>query len=125
MEDRGLMKQFPSSIFHPPSSILHPPSSILHPVNMSLDRTRHVLNLGLKSISAHRLRSTLTALGIILGVGSVIVMLAVGEAARYEAIRQIEQLGATNIIIRSVKPIDKKDKSESETVEYGLTRNDL
>ena len=41
------------------------------------------LKHGLRSLAAHRLRSLLTTLGIVLGVASVIVMLAVGEAARY------------------------------------------
>jgi MacB-like periplasmic core domain len=48
-------------------------------------RLTHAMRMGLRSLGAHRLRSVLTALGIILGVASVIVMLAVGEAARAEA----------------------------------------
>src|SRR5262249_18130217 len=62
---------------------------------MFLERIRHTLRVGLKSIGVHRLRSTLTTMGIVLGVASVIVMLAVGEAARYHAIQQIRDLGAT------------------------------
>jgi putative ABC transport system permease protein len=53
-------------------------------------RLRHALKLGLRSLAAHRLRSALTALGIVLGVASVIIMLAVGEAARYQALKQLE-----------------------------------
>ena len=87
---------------------------------------RHILRVGLKSIGVHRLRSTLTILGIVLGVASVIVMLAVGEAARFEAIQQIKDLGATNIIVRSVKPIDEdKQTSRQEQMQYGLTYRDL
>ena len=48
---------------------------------MKSNRLTHAMRLGLRSLAAHRLRSALTALGIILGVASVIVMLAVGEAA--------------------------------------------
>src|SRR5881275_2094117 len=72
-------------------------------------RLTHGIRLGLRSLAAHRLRSALTALGIILGVASVIVMLAVGEAARAEALRQLEDLGANTILIRSVKPQDQPD----------------
>ena len=52
-------------------------------------RLSHAVKLGVRSLIAHRLRSVLTALGIILGVASVIVMLAVGEAAQAEALRQL------------------------------------
>jgi putative ABC transport system permease protein len=84
------------------------------------------MRLGLRSLAAHRLRSVLTALGIILGVASVIVMLAVGEAARAEALRQLEDLGANTILIRSVKPQDPPDqKSGVDLTAFGLTDDDL
>jgi putative ABC transport system permease protein len=85
------------------------------------------IELGFKDVRVHKLRSSLATTGIVLGVASVIVMLAVGEAARFEAVRQIKELGATNIIVRSVKP--SKDTEESvdneEILTYGLTGKDL
>jgi putative ABC transport system permease protein len=66
----------------------------------------------------------LTVLGIVLGVASVIVMLAVGEAARYEAVRQLQELGATNLIIRSIRPQDDQEKPEGFVLTYGLTMAD-
>ena len=65
---------------------------------------KRVVRLGLESIVEHKLRSFLTMLGIIFGVGSVIGMLAIGEGASHEAREQIRSLGSKNIIIRSVKP---------------------
>jgi putative ABC transport system permease protein len=91
-----------------------------------LYRLGHALKLGLRSLAAHRLRSGLTALGIVLGVASVIVMLAVGEAARYQALKQLEDLGANTILLRSTKPTD--DPSNTQGVDlsaYGLTYGDL
>jgi putative ABC transport system permease protein len=86
----------------------------------------HAIHLGVRSLAAHRLRSALTALGIILGVASVIVMLAVGEAARAEALRQLEDLGANTILLRSVKPQDPPDgKTGVDLTAYGLTDADL
>src|SRR6516162_6087009 len=91
-----------------------------------LERLGHSLRLGLKSLGVHRLRSLLTVMGIVLGVASVIVMLAVGEAARFKAIQQIQDLGATNIIVRSVKPIEDDKKNEGQWIlTYGLTIQDL
>jgi putative ABC transport system permease protein len=87
---------------------------------------KHAVRMGLRSLGAHRLRSALTALGIILGVASVIVMLAVGEAARAEALRQLEDLGANTILIRSVKPQDQPDnKAGVDLLAYGITDEDL
>jgi putative ABC transport system permease protein len=90
------------------------------------DRLRHLLALSFKSVSVHRLRSTLSILGIFLGVASVILMLAVGEGARHEALQQIQDLGATNIIVRSVKPAkDDQQTQQQGLLSYGLTAQDV
>ncbi len=50
------------------------------------------IRLGTKSLMLHKLRSSLTMLGIIFGVCSVIAMLAIGEGASYEAQEAIKKL---------------------------------
>ncbi|MFO0938965.1 MAG: ABC transporter permease [Gemmataceae bacterium] len=86
----------------------------------------HALRLGVRGIAANSLRSGLTALGIVLGVASVIVMLAVGEAARYQALKQLEDLGANTVLLKSVKPPeDNTDKKGTDLFAYGLTYADL
>jgi putative ABC transport system permease protein len=82
--------------------------------------------LGLKNLRLHKLRSLLTALGIILGVGAVIVMVAIGEGAKQAAMEQMEQLGATNVLIRSVLPPESTDASQKtqRILDYGLKRKD-
>ncbi len=82
---------------------------------------------GLRSLARHRLRSALTTLGVILGVASVIVMLAVGEAVRYNALKQLEDLGANTVVLRSVKPTEEADRKQNndEILSYGLTPADL
>jgi len=83
--------------------------------------------LGLKSLWLHKLRSGLTALGIVFGVSSVVAMLAIGEGASQEAQDQIKKLGSRNIIITSVKPPAEKaaQTSGSRLTEYGITYDDL
>ena len=86
----------------------------------------HVVRIGLRALAAHRLRSMLTALGIVLGVASVIIMLAVGEAARYQALKQLEDLGANTILLRSVKPLeDSSERKGADMYAFGLTYADL
>lgn len=93
---------------------------------MAIPRIAHILRIGLKSIGLHVLRSALTVVSIVLGVASVIVMLAVGEGARFRAIQQIKDMGATNIIARSVKPLeDPKQRQQEGILTYGLTYRDL
>ncbi len=87
------------------------------------------IRLGLNNLRLHLLRSVLTALGIILGVGAVITMVAIGEGSKQAALLQIERLGAKNIIIRSQRPADSATQQggsrTSFVVQYGLTRDDL
>jgi putative ABC transport system permease protein len=81
--------------------------------------------LGMKNLLLHPMRSLLTVLGIFIGVASVIWLLAIGEGISQEAQRQIEGLGADNIIIRSVKPPSEALAGYSGPVPYGLRRDDF
>jgi len=83
--------------------------------------------LGLKNLRLHKLRSLLTALGIIFGVAAVIIMVAIGEGTKRSALEQIQQLGATNVMVRSTRPPESTEASgkSQRTLVYGLTRDDL
>ena len=93
---------------------------------MFLFRLKRTVKLGIKSLWMHKLRSTLTALGIIFGVSSVIAMLAIGEGASRDAQEKIAQLGSHNIIIKTVDPPeDQSGTGQQQTLkEYGLTYAD-
>ena len=67
-------------------------------------RFRRDIKLGVKNLLLHKLRSLLTMLGLVFGVGSVIAMLAIGEGASEEALAQIRKLGSRNIIITAHPP---------------------
>jgi putative ABC transport system permease protein len=86
-----------------------------------------IFRLGLRNLRLHKLRSTLTSLGIILGVAAVIVVVAVGEGNKISALREVSALGATNIIVRSSKPPEAANSGQARTffVAYGLLRQDL
>ena len=85
------------------------------------------LKLGMKSLLLHKLRSGLTVLGIVFGVAAVISMLAVGEGSSRKAQRQFAELGATNIIYRSVKPSEETMSTgggRRMVLNYGLKYDD-
>src|SRR3954451_7981406 len=83
--------------------------------------------LGLKNLRLHKLRSLLTALGIILGVAAVIVMVAYGEGVKQNAMDDIQHLGPKNILIQSKKPPESNQASNrtQRVLDYGLKRLDL
>jgi putative ABC transport system permease protein len=58
-----------------------------------------VLKVAIKSIMKSRMRSLLTALGIIIGVSSVVVMVAIGDGAQLTVEESIDSLGSNLIII--------------------------
>ena len=81
---------------------------------MRQSRILRNIRLGVKNLLLHKLRSLLTVLGLVFGVGSVIAMLAVGEGASQKALDDIRKLGSNNIIISSIKPTNE-DGSSSAT----------
>jgi putative ABC transport system permease protein len=82
------------------------------------------LKLGIKSLSLHALRSSLAMVGILIGVMAVIWLVALGEGVSDQAQKQIEQLGARNIIIKSVKPAASGTGDRIFVTIYGLTDAD-
>ncbi|MGC6550869.1 MAG: ABC transporter permease, partial [Rubripirellula sp.] len=81
------------------------------------------LRLGVKSLMLQKMRSALAATGIFIGTTTVIWLVAIGEGVSYKAQQQIMELGATNIIIRSVEPQSAENQNE-RVKSYGLTRAD-
>jgi len=87
-----------------------------------------IVRLGLHSLTVHKGRSFLTALGIIFGVWSVIAMLAINQGASYESQRLLREMGSDNILIKSVKPIAEESKATAAgrgVLHYGLTNKDV
>ncbi len=84
------------------------------------------VRLGIENLLLHKLRSFLTMLGVVFGVGSVVAMLSVGEGASKEALEQIRKLGSTNVIISSMKPAEDEAANTTRTMMsvYGLTYDD-
>jgi len=88
-------------------------------------RSYRNVQLGIKNLLLHKLRSFLTMLGVVFGVGSVVAMLAVGEGASQEVMERIRKLGSNNIIISSVKPTEEQEGAARVQMSvYGLLYED-
>src|SRR5258708_8378693 len=89
------------------------------------DKGRRSLLLALRSLWLHKLRAFLSVLGIIIGTGAVIALMAFGEGSMQDALDDIKRMGATNIIVRSVKPPDDAASTRRTRVaSYGITKTD-
>jgi putative ABC transport system permease protein len=91
-----------------------------------MSRFVELLSSALRNLRRHKLRSFLTALGIIFGIASVISMISVGAGAREAILSQIQELGTQNIILSAQKPPeeDRPNKQRGWTLNYGLTFRD-
>src|SRR3954463_4595893 len=91
------------------------------------DKGRRSLLLALRSLWLHKLRAFLSVLGIIIGTGAVIALMAFGEGSMQDALEDIKRMGATNVIVRSVKPPDDGGASQRRAfvATYGLTYADF
>jgi putative ABC transport system permease protein len=90
------------------------------------------LYIAINAVIANRVRSLLTALGIIFGVAAVIAMLAIGNGAQQEILNQIKLVGVNNIVIKPI--IEQKEeklneqaggKKEKKKFSPGLTIRDV
>ncbi|MCL5746211.1 MAG: ABC transporter permease [Acidobacteria bacterium] len=82
------------------------------------------LFMGLSSLLAHKLRSLLTMLGMIFGVGAVVAMLSITAGAQKEMMSFIDQLGVNNIIIEAREAVDRTELQTIRAISPGLTFRD-
>ena len=80
-----------------------------------MKRYFHDIVIAFESILANKLKSVLTALGIIFGVAAVISMLAIGKGAQEEILEQIKMVGVNNIVISPIIEEDVEGDSGEES----------
>ncbi|MBM3420720.1 MAG: FtsX-like permease family protein [Bacteroidetes bacterium] len=82
----------------------------------------HDIVIAVESIVSNKLKSILTALGIIFGVAAVISMLAIGKGAQQEILDQIKMVGVNNILISPVIEEDTESSEEGEKQQNKFSR---
>jgi putative ABC transport system permease protein len=85
---------------------------------------REAFGSSVESLRAHRLRASLTMLGMIFGVGAVIAMLSIGAGAEREALALIDALGVRNVIVQVKEPTREAELTELRKASVGLTERD-
>jgi len=77
----------------------------------------------LGNLGVHKLRSTLTMLGMIFGVGAVIAMLSIGAGAEKQSLAMIDKMGLSNILVRT-RELKPDDLQEIRKKSLGLSMRD-
>jgi putative ABC transport system permease protein len=89
------------------------------------EQGRRSMVLAIRSLRLHKLRALLSVLGIIIGTGAVITLMAFGKGSMEDALEDIRRQGTTNVIIRSVRPPDDPTAQRTSWVaNFGLTWDD-
>src|SRR5437868_14257690 len=92
---------------------------------MGLSNVGPELKMGLASLFAHKLRSLLTMLGMIFGVGAVVAMLSITAGAQKEMMSFIDQLGVNNIIVEAREAVDRNELQAARAISPGLIFRDF
>jgi putative ABC transport system permease protein len=83
------------------------------------------LYMGLSSLLVHKMRSLLTMLGMIFGVGAVVAMLSITAGAQKEMMSYIDLLGVNNIIIEAKEAVDRNELQTRRAISPGMTFRDF
>jgi putative ABC transport system permease protein len=76
------------------------------------------------SLAEHKLRTSLTMLGMMFGVGAVIAMLSIGAGAETQALALIDRLGTRNVVVRA-KTFRQQELEEIRKKSIGLSERDV
>ena len=82
------------------------------------------IRMGMSSLLTHKLRSLLTMLGMIFGVGAVVAMLSITAGAQKQMMSYIDLLGVNNIIVEAREAVDRNELQARRAISPGLTFRD-
>jgi putative ABC transport system permease protein len=112
------------------ASVFRAPAALIRKVRTeAAAQAAFTLRTALQAVAHNKLRASLTSLGILFGVASVIAMLAIGNGAEQEILSQMQLLGTNNVVVTPVveqKEGKATDQPERETKRFspGLTVHD-
>src|SRR5881227_4082667 len=86
-------------------------------------RNTETFTTALDNLATHKLRTALTMLGIVFGVGAVIAMLSIGAGGERKALEAIGRLGLRNVIVRA-KVVKPEERQELRKKSLGVSLRD-
>lgn len=85
-------------------------------IGAGVRRLTEAFNISLKAMLAHRTRSFLTMLGIIIGIASVVLVVALGNGSQEKVLENISSLGTNTITVRAGSGFGARDQGRIETL---------
>ncbi|HYU25225.1 MAG TPA: ABC transporter permease, partial [Thermoanaerobaculia bacterium] len=89
----------------------------------SLGVTTEIVHTALGNLAARKLRTALTMLGMVFGVGAVIAMLSIGAGGEQKALESIGRLGLQNVLVKA-KEVKPEDRQELRKKSLGVSLRD-
>ena len=86
-------------------------------------RNLETFSTAVNNLATHKLRTALTMLGMVFGVGAVIAMLSIGAGGEQKALEAIGRLGLHNVIVRA-KNVKADDRAELRKKSLGVSLRD-
>jgi putative ABC transport system permease protein len=86
-------------------------------------RDFETISTALLNLATHKMRTGLTMLGMIFGVGAVIAMLSIGAGGEQKALESIGRLGLRNVIVRA-KEVKPEERQELRKKSLGVSVRD-
>ena len=83
-----------------------------------------LIRIAIDNLTRHKLRTSLTMLGMIFGVAAVLAMMSIGAGAEEETLNRIQKLGLRNIVVQS-KQFDQNELAIIRQDSFGLSRRDI
>jgi putative ABC transport system permease protein len=83
------------------------------------------MKIALRGLLANRMRSVLTMLGILIGVASVIVLVAVGNGSKVAVAESIEKLGSNTLTISAGGGFGPSSRNATQSSANSLTQRDV
>ncbi|HYU25529.1 MAG TPA: ABC transporter permease, partial [Thermoanaerobaculia bacterium] len=82
-----------------------------------------IVHTALGNLAARKLRTALTMLGMVFGVGAVIAMLSIGAGGEQKALESIGRLGLQNVLVKA-KEVKPEDRQELRKKSLGVSLRD-
>ncbi|WP_256981324.1 MacB family efflux pump subunit [Bordetella genomosp. 4] len=115
--DRRNAETLPAPAVAPSDPVrAEPPSERARPWQAELERINESLHMALLAMNAHRLRTFLTMLGIVIGIAAVVTVVALGEGSRQKILADISEIGTNTVGIYPGKDFGDEKASTIRTL---------
>lgn len=91
----------------------------------NMSKLQILIQIGLTSLLARKLRSLLSILGVVCGVMAVMTMISIGEGAKEKVLREIESLGLRNIYVNKIPLTEKQQFDALSRGSFGVSWSDV